>query len=169
MGKTLLLLFVTLYNVHLKIARCCFINSPGWCVSLAGTTNKTKQKPPCSCLYRLHRHKFCFSIKLHQKKVFHFILRGVVGPIFGNLYSSIPPPQHLSFLRFSCRLFPSHSFLQAAKSHLALLLCGKAEMTYPTTPTMESWNKKLHFPNALWLEAKTGHRNLWDLCPTMCT
>lgn len=61
---------------------------------------------------------------------------------------------HLFLLRFSCCLFPSYSFMQAAKSHLALLLCGKAEMTYSTTPTMESWNKKLHFPNALWLEAK---------------
>lgn len=61
---------------------------------------------------------------------------------------------HLFFLRFSCCLFPSHSFMQAAKSHLALFLCGKAAMTYSTTPTKESWNKKLHFPNALWLEAK---------------
>lgn len=38
--------------------------------------------------------------------------------------------------------------------HLCNQLAPLFEMTYPTTPTVESWNIKLHFPNAVWLVAK---------------
>lgn len=58
-----------------------------------------------------------------KHEINYIFLRGAVSPIVGFVYSSIN----------STSLFPFNSFMQAA-----LLLCGKAEMTYPTTPTMES-------------------------------
>lgn len=41
-------------------------------------------------------------------------------------------------------------------------------MTYPTTPTVESRNIKLNFPNSLWSLAKCSRSGRWGQSPAMC-